>query len=132
MQEARQTPSQDLCDPQIWVREAGLSPQEVDCVTALMLKIIDGKCKMNQNDKDLIVRLYPFTRGLPGVHLGGDIHHLIGAALKLCDEELLAEIYEKRVLAETMISRPVMKAFKARLRREGLLPMKRFTQTRED
>ena len=34
-------------------------------------------------------------------------------------------IYETRVLAETAISRPVMKRFKARLREEGLLPHKR-------
>jgi len=30
-------------------------------------------------------------------------------------------IYEKRVLAETMISRPVMKGFKAMIRQQGLL-----------
>jgi len=29
-------------------------------------------------------------------------------------------VYEERVLAETTISRPVMKRFKARIRREGL------------
>jgi hypothetical protein len=30
-------------------------------------------------------------------------------------------VYEKRVLAETMISRPVMKGFKGMIRAEGLL-----------
>lgn len=33
-----------------------------------------------------------------------------------------SRVYETRVLAETMISRPVMKGFKARLRRDGVLP----------
>ena len=52
------------------------------------------------------------------------MHQLIKRADENLTPELVEEIYEHRVLAETMISRPVMKAFKARLRREGLLPQK--------
>ena len=38
------------------------------------------------------------------------------------------EIYERRLLAETMISRPVMKAYKARLRAAGILPTRTATE----
>jgi hypothetical protein len=37
------------------------------------------------------------------------------------DEGLKSFIYEKRVLAESMITRPVMKGFKAMIRQENLL-----------
>ena len=30
-----------------WVLEHPLSPAHVDCATAVMLKILDGKCKMD-------------------------------------------------------------------------------------
>ncbi len=34
-----------------WVREHPLSPIHVDCATAVMLKILDGKCKMDAEEK---------------------------------------------------------------------------------
>lgn len=130
-----------------WLRNHPLSATEIDCVIALMLKILDGKCKMNREDKALTEILYHHCRGRDGERLGGSLHALIaegraareGAALERATQEraaqerdrpdtaalpaaLIERIYEQRVLAETMISRPVMKRFKARLRAEGLLP----------
>ncbi len=107
-----------------WLQSHQLSAQEVDCVIALMLKIIDGKCKMNELDKQLTRELYGHCRQQPTARLEPQLHQLIAAALESPDEALLALVYEQRVLAETMISRPVMKGFKARLRQEGLLPLK--------
>jgi hypothetical protein len=52
------------------------------------------------------------------------VHHLIATARSCPDEKILEEIYEQRLYAEQMISRPVMKAFKAMLRSEGILPDK--------
>jgi hypothetical protein len=40
------------------------------------------------------------------------------------DEAMVERIYEQRLLAETMISRPVMKAYKAMLRSSGILDEK--------
>jgi hypothetical protein len=34
-----------------WVLEHPLSPAHVDCATAVMLKILDGKCKMDAEEK---------------------------------------------------------------------------------
>ncbi|WP_027852788.1 hypothetical protein [Marinobacterium litorale] len=107
-----------------WVRKHPLSAAEIDCIIALKLKILDGKCKMNAVDKQLSTELYQHSRHLRGQHLGEAMHQLIKRADENLTPELVEEIYEHRVLAETMISRPVMKAFKARLREEGLLPQK--------
>lgn len=108
--------------PQQWLSEQSLSSGEVDCVVALMLKILDGKCKMNAADKAIIQALYPEVQSLPGQRLPMDLRDLIDEVGESPDAEQRTQIYEQRVLAETMISRPVMKAFKARLRGSGLLP----------
>ena len=104
-----------------WVGAHPLSPQHVDCATAVMLKILDGKCKMGAGEKLVMEALYDQIRECPGHALGEDTHRLIASARQLANEGLKNFIYEKRVLAETMISRPVMKGFKAMIRQEGLL-----------
>jgi hypothetical protein len=105
-----------------WVREHPLSPIHVDCVTAVMLKILDGKCKMDETEKVVMVLLYDEVKHLPGSILGEDIHALIDTARNAHEEDEIREfVYEKRVLAETMISRPLMKGFKTMIREDGLL-----------
>jgi hypothetical protein len=104
-----------------WARAHPLSPIHVDCATAVMLKIIDGKCKMRAGEKVVMEQLYDQVKFLPGQLLGEEFHRLIGAARRHADEALKNFIYEKRVLAETTISRPVMKGFKAMIREQGLL-----------
>jgi len=64
--------------------------------------------------------LHDAVKGCPGVILGEDIHALIETARHSHeDDEIWEFVYEKRVLAETMISRPVMKEFKGMIRAEG-------------
>lgn len=104
-----------------WVAANPLAPIEVDCATAVMLKILDGKCKMAADEKIVMALLYDAVRHLPGVSLGEESHALIGRARGQDDEALKNFIYEQRVLAETVIGRPVMKAFKAMIRQRGLL-----------
>ena len=104
-----------------WVARHPLSPSDVDCATAVMLKILDGKCKMSRAEKVVMACLYDALKERPGEILGADMHDLIALAGKAADEVLRNLIYEKRVLAETMISRPVMKGFKAMIRQRGLL-----------
>jgi len=107
-------------DVAAWVQAHPLVPAEVDCAIAVMLKILDGKCRMDEEEKRVMALLYDAVREQCGQLLGDDMHGLIAQATQAADEVLRAFIYEKRVLAETMISRPVMKAFKARIRQEGL------------
>lgn len=104
-----------------WVRAHPLTPIQVDCATAVMLKILDGKCKMAAAEKLVMEQLYDQVKALPGVALGEETHRLIATARSLADDGLKDFIYEKRVLAETMITRPVMKGFKAMIREYGLL-----------
>jgi len=104
-----------------WAEAHPLAPVQVDCATAVMLKILDGKCKMKPTEKLIMALLYEQVKERPGEKLGADIHRLIADSRKRLDEDMQFLLYEKRVLAETMISRPVMKAFKAMIREKGLL-----------
>lgn len=103
-----------------WLSAHPLSPVEVDCATAVMLKILDGKCRMNEEEKVVMAALYEAVKNLPGKQLEETCHALIAAARLDCSDTMRERVYEKRVLAETTLSRPVMKTFKARIRREGL------------
>lgn len=107
-----------------WAEVYPLSPAHVDCATAVMLKILDGKCKMPEAEKAVMERLYDAVKLRPGLHLGAAEHDLIaearGGDRRARDAALREFIYEKRVLAETLISRPVMKGFKAMIREQGL------------
>jgi hypothetical protein len=103
-----------------WLDVFPFAPIEVDCTTTIMLKILDGKCKMTVEDKIVIAALYEATRHLPGEILQADIHNWIAKAKNDDSETLKMHIYELRLLAETMISRPIMKGFKAKIRQNGL------------
>ena len=103
-----------------WVQAHPLSPSDVDCATTVMLKILDGKCKMGRVDKVVMEALYDALKDRPGLRFGDAFHALIAEARRESSEALKNFIYEKRVLAETELSRPVMKAFKAMIREEGL------------
>jgi len=105
-----------------WAQRNIVDPLEIDCVITLMLKILDGKCKMNEADKAAAIQLYDAVGQRPCLRLtASDCHALIAEARQENDEALKMRIYEQRLLAETMLSRPVMKAFKARLRAAGIL-----------
>ena len=65
--------------------------------------------------------LYDEVKNQPGLLLDSAVHELIQQARGQLDEAIKNIIYENRLLAETAISRPVMKAFKAMIREKGLL-----------
>lgn len=86
-----------------------------------MLKILDGKCKMRDGEKRVMELLYDAVKNLPGQLLEPSLHALIASVRDGADDDMKLLVYEKRLLAETAISRPVMKGFKAMIRRQGLL-----------
>jgi len=106
-----------------WVAAHPLTPGEVDCATAVMLKILDGKCKMAAGEKLVMAALYDAVATQPGLSLGAASHALIASARGSTDEALKEHIYEQRLFAETAIGRPVMKAFKAMIRQCGLFDL---------
>jgi len=107
-----------------WLRQHPLSRIEVDCATTVMLKIMDGKCKMIPEEKRVMTLLYDAVKHLPGeLFTGENIHAFIDSVRASSNEDIRMEIYEKRLMAETMLSRPLMKQFKARIRRQGLFSL---------
>lgn len=114
-----------------WLADYPLSPVQVDCTTTVMLKILDGKCKMATAEKHLMAALYQHVKHLPGKIIPVEVHHLIAEAEYALDEDMKAHIYEKRVLAETMISRPVMKTFKREIREKGLFTLATFDDSED-
>lgn len=104
-----------------WAAQHLADPEQIDCTTTVMLKILDGKCKMNANDKTVIAILYDAVKERPGRLFGAEYHALIAQARLAMDEAMAMFIYEKRLFAETMLSRPVMKRYKAWLREQGIL-----------
>ena len=104
-----------------WLAGRELGAPEVDCANAVMLKILDGKCKMPADEKRVMRELYRQLERRCGRLLGPGVHDLVEAAGEHPDEAMRSRIYEQRVLAETAIARPLMKAFKAMIRSTGLL-----------
>lgn len=105
-----------------WASNKLVAPLDIDCVITLMLKILDGKCKMSDADQLVASQLYDAVGQRPVHRLdAASCHALIAESRRHCDENLKMRIYEQRLLAETILSRPVMKAFKARLREAGIL-----------
>lgn len=89
-----------------WVETTPLTPIEVDCATAVMLKILDGKCKMDEQEKRAMTLLYEKLKDRAGAVLDARLHDLIAETQNGLDDALRERIYEKRVLAETMIRVP--------------------------
>lgn len=99
-----------------------LTADEVDCVVAVMLKVLDGKCKMGAEAKAVMTRLYDDVKAQPGHLLPPEVREVIALARRQTTPELREAVHGLRVQAEAVIPRPVMKAFKARLRRDRVLP----------
>lgn len=104
-----------------WALNTRLEPAHLDCVTAIMLKILDGKCKMGEAERTALTAVYDVVRERPGQGLGDEVHALIAQARQGTDDALAAAIHAWRVHAETQIPKQVMKGFKQSLR--ASLPM---------
>jgi hypothetical protein len=113
----------------LWLAAHPLLPIQIDCAVTVMLKILDGKCKMPPTEKMVMTLLYDQIKTREGELFGAELNALIDQARERSDDEQLKmHIYEKRLLAETAISRPVMKKFKAFIREEGLLDSKQASE----
>ncbi len=102
-----------------WAIQAGFTPEQVDCTTAVLLKILDNKCKMLPGEKLAVMAIYDVVRHLAAPLFDTAVHDAIRAARQQPDTVTLAAIHPLRVHAEATIPKPVMKRYKAFLR-EGL------------
>jgi hypothetical protein len=112
-----------------WALNTSLEPAHLDCVTAIMLKILDGKCKMGEAEKTALTAVYDVVMDWPGQELGVEVHALIAQARQGADSALAASVRAWRVRAETHIPKPVMKGFKQSLRASLPLPSPREEPT---
>ena len=102
-----------------WAAEQTFDTSAVDCTTTVVLKILDGKCKMLPGEKAAIMEIYDVVRENPGVIFDATTHHIIATARNENTGDMAERIHMLRVYAEDKIPKPVMKKYKAMLR-DGL------------
>jgi hypothetical protein len=96
----------------IWAQTAPLDPLQIDCVTAVMLKILDNKCKMLPEQQMALMAVYSVVKERKGLLLDDSIHQEIDRAMELGDQDSMGRIHELRLQAEATVPKPVMKYFK--------------------
>lgn len=102
-----------------WAIQAGFTAEQVDCTTAVVLKILDDKCKMLPGEKLAVMAIYDVVRHLAAPLFERAVHDAIRAARRQPGTLTLEAVHPLRVHAEAAIPKPVMKRYKAFLR-EGL------------
>lgn len=103
-----------------WAMEQTFSTLEVDCTTTVVLKILDGKCKMLPGEKAAIFEIYDVVKHKTvGIFSDSDIASIETARRDPNDSETLRRIHALRVYGEEKIPKVQMKQYKARLR-DGL------------
>ena len=102
-----------------WAIRAAFTSEQVDCTTAVVLKILDNKCKMLPGEKLAVMAVYDVVRHLGAPLFDSTVHAAISAARLQPEPTALEAIHPLRVYAEAAIPKPVMKHYKAFLR-DGL------------
>jgi hypothetical protein len=102
-----------------WAVEVGFNPEQIDCTTTVVLKILDNKCKMLPGEKAAVMAIYDAIRHLCAPLFDSAVHDAISAARLQPSPAALDAIHQFRVHAEAVIPKPVMKHYKAFLR-DGL------------
>lgn len=95
-----------------WCEHSSFSKMQLDCLTALMLKILDDKCHMDETHQDVIKAMYSVTGERAGDFFDSDIHLFIQQVLRDSSPVLDGYIHELRLYAESAIPKQKMKSFK--------------------
>lgn len=113
-----------LLTPTAWAEGSELSAEELDCVTAVVLKVLDRKCKMPADEQEAMLAIYDLLHPTPAILFDEGVHSTIDSALQRSEipPSLQQEIHRLRLEAEARIPKPVMKRFKAKLRQELFQP----------
>jgi len=106
--------------PVHWAEVACLDNLERDCITAVVLKVLDAKCKMPSFQQEAVLAVYDTLDVYSDGLFGPDVHQAIQQALssRHIEKSLGDQIHKFRLDAEANIAKLVMKAFKARLQSE--------------
>ena len=96
----------------IWASKIRFNSRQLDCLTTLMLKILDGKCKMEQSVQDLVVVIYQSTVKEHVELFDPAVHEFIWEVRKQRNPVTSRQLHELRLYAEQAIPQLVMKQFK--------------------
>jgi hypothetical protein len=102
----------DKKDIQAWAMQQKFDAQHLDCMTAVMLKILDKKCQMNADTQQIFIDVYRLIEKKESNIFDLGIHGFIDQVFKNPDQLSLMRIHELRLFAESAIDKSVMKAFK--------------------
>ncbi len=102
----------DFPDLKAWAEQQRFDAQTLDCLTAVMLKIVDEKCQMNAETQQLFIDIYRAVQKKDSLIFDLAIHPFIEQVLDEPDALALRHAHELRLFAESAIEKPVMKAFK--------------------
>lgn len=103
----------------LWSKEAGFSPSDVDCTFTVMLKILDGKCKMDASEQAALIAIFDTVKYLPRDRLDESILQAIELARPTPTDNIKDKIHKLRVYAESVVPKSTMKEYKKMLR-EGI------------
>ncbi|MCU7925364.1 MAG: hypothetical protein KZQ97_02850 [Candidatus Thiodiazotropha sp. (ex Dulcina madagascariensis)] len=103
----------------VWAETVSLDPLQVDCVTAVMLTILDNQCKMGLEEQIALMAVYSVVRCRGGLIFDQAVHQTIERAQALNDHQMTDKIHELHLFAENAIPRQVMRYF-MRFLRESL------------
>ncbi|MCU7845113.1 MAG: hypothetical protein KZQ93_14885 [Candidatus Thiodiazotropha sp. (ex Monitilora ramsayi)] len=96
----------------LWAQTAPLDPLQVDCVTAVMLRILDNKCELAPEEQMALMAVYSVVRERKGLFFDTSIHREIDEALHAAGTVSVDRIHELRLFTEEAIPKPVLKHFK--------------------
>lgn len=95
-----------------WAESQLFDEIRIDCTTTVVLKILDGKCKMLPGEQHVLLAIYDVV-GRETALFGHECHAMIRVARA---HGAGHEIHQLRLKAEAAIAKPIMKRFKAFLR----------------
>jgi hypothetical protein len=107
----QETPT-DSKDITAWAMQKNFDAQHIDCMTAVMLKILDNKCQMNAEIQQLFIDIYRVIEKNESNIFDLEIHNFINQVFKHPDPLSLRHIHELRLYAESTIEKSIMKEFK--------------------
>ncbi|MES9990745.1 MAG: hypothetical protein ABW098_02255 [Candidatus Thiodiazotropha sp.] len=96
----------------VWADTISLDPLQVDCVTSLMLSILDNQCEMGLEEQVAVMAVYSVVKHRNGAALEKGVHQAIERAQHLSDQYSTDEIHRLRLRAERLIPRQFMCHFK--------------------
>ena len=96
----------------VWAEAISLDPLQVDCVTTIMLSILDNQCDMGLEEQISLMAIYGVMKHRDGIVLERAGHQVIERAQESNDQQITDEIHELRLYAERAIPRQVMYYFK--------------------